>query len=36
MGRKFHLSYNVSGATGLMHRLGFTPQIVDSAGGGGG
>jgi transposase len=27
IGREFHLSYSVSGATRLMHRLGFTPQM---------
>ncbi|MFE7245272.1 winged helix-turn-helix domain-containing protein [Streptomyces sp. NPDC057580] len=27
IGRKFHVSYSVSGATRLMRRLGFTPQI---------
>ncbi|WP_329237429.1 winged helix-turn-helix domain-containing protein [Streptomyces canus] len=27
IGRKFHVSYSVSGATRLMHRLGFSPQI---------
>jgi transposase len=27
IGRKFHVSYSVSGATRLTHRLGFTPQI---------
>ncbi|MFJ5068189.1 winged helix-turn-helix domain-containing protein [Kitasatospora sp. NPDC088556] len=27
IGRKFHVSYSVSGATRLMHRLGFTPQV---------
>ncbi|WSD11289.1 IS630 family transposase [Streptomyces hirsutus] len=27
IGRKFHISYSVSGATRLMHRLGFTPQM---------
>lgn len=27
IGRKFHIAYSVSGATRLMHRLGFTPQI---------
>ncbi|CAL9624324.1 hypothetical protein SUDANB6_05936 [Streptomyces sp. enrichment culture] len=27
IGRKFHVSYSVSGATGLMHRLGFSPQV---------
>ncbi|MGW4896001.1 IS630 family transposase [Kitasatospora sp. NPDC004240] len=27
IGRKFHVSYSVSGATRLMHRLGFTPQM---------
>ncbi|MGX1976920.1 IS630 family transposase [Streptomyces kronopolitis] len=26
IGRKFHVSYSVSGATRLMHRLGFSPQ----------
>ncbi|WP_405021682.1 transposase [Kitasatospora sp. NBC_00070] len=26
-GRKFHVTYSVSGATRLMHRLGFTPQV---------
>ncbi|BFV60824.1 hypothetical protein KCMC57_up59280 [Kitasatospora sp. CMC57] len=26
-GRKFHIAYSVSGATRLMHRLGFTPQV---------
>jgi len=26
IGRKFHVSYSVSGATRLMRRLGFTPQ----------
>ncbi|MFE5595097.1 winged helix-turn-helix domain-containing protein [Streptomyces sp. NPDC056549] len=25
IGRKFHFSYSVSGATRLMHRLGFSP-----------
>jgi hypothetical protein len=25
--RKFHVSYSVSGATRLMHRLGFSPQV---------
>ncbi|MFF1497585.1 transposase [Streptomyces sp. NPDC058304] len=25
-GRKFHITYSVSGATRLMHRLGFSPQ----------
>ncbi|WSN53479.1 winged helix-turn-helix domain-containing protein [Streptomyces sp. NBC_01296] len=25
--RKFHISYSVSGATRLMHRLGFSPQV---------
>ncbi|MFE4962267.1 winged helix-turn-helix domain-containing protein [Streptomyces sp. NPDC056660] len=25
-GRKFHISYSVSDATRLMHRLGFSPQ----------
>jgi transposase len=25
-GRKFHISYSVSGATRLMHRLGFSPR----------
>jgi hypothetical protein len=27
IGRKFHVSYSVAGATGLMHRLGFRPQV---------
>lgn len=27
IGRKFHVSYSVSGATRLMHLLGFSPQI---------
>ncbi|MFQ6146744.1 winged helix-turn-helix domain-containing protein [Streptomyces seoulensis] len=27
IGRKFHVSYTVSGATRLMHRLGFSPQV---------
>ncbi|WRZ96307.1 winged helix-turn-helix domain-containing protein [Streptomyces sp. NBC_01007] len=27
IGRKFHLSYSVSGATRLMHRIGFSPQV---------
>lgn len=27
IGRTFHISYSVSGATRLMRRLGFTPQI---------
>lgn len=27
IGRKFHVSYSVSGATRLMHRLGFCPQV---------
>ncbi|GGT55983.1 hypothetical protein GCM10010271_69880 [Streptomyces kurssanovii] len=26
IGRRFHISYSVSGATRLMHRLGFSPQ----------
>jgi transposase len=26
IGRKFHVSYSVSGATRLMRRLGYTPQ----------
>ncbi|WP_435837375.1 IS630 family transposase [Streptomyces bacillaris] len=26
IGRKFHVTYSVSGATRLMHRLGFSPQ----------
>ncbi|WP_395577407.1 winged helix-turn-helix domain-containing protein [Streptomyces sp. BK79] len=25
--RKFHVSYSVSGATRLMQRLGFSPQV---------
>nr|WP_307020880.1 winged helix-turn-helix domain-containing protein [Streptomyces canus] len=27
IGRKFHVCYSVSGATRLMHRLGFSPQV---------
>ena len=27
IGRKFHVSYSVSGATLPMHRLGFTPPV---------
>ncbi|MER6501075.1 winged helix-turn-helix domain-containing protein [Streptomyces sp. NPDC001455] len=27
IGRKFHVSYSVSGATRLMHRIGFSPQV---------
>ncbi|MFJ7199887.1 MULTISPECIES: winged helix-turn-helix domain-containing protein [unclassified Streptomyces] len=27
IGRKFHVSYSVSGATRLMQRLGFSPQV---------
>ncbi|MEU4847724.1 winged helix-turn-helix domain-containing protein [Streptomyces gilvosporeus] len=27
IGREFHVSYSVSGATRLMHRLGFSPQV---------
>ena len=27
IGRKFHVSYGVSGATRLKHRLGFSPQV---------
>ncbi|WP_435849241.1 helix-turn-helix domain-containing protein [Streptomyces lavendulocolor] len=27
IGRKFPVSYSVSGATRLMHRLGFSPQV---------
>ncbi|MER7485031.1 winged helix-turn-helix domain-containing protein [Streptomyces sp. NPDC126497] len=27
IGRKFHVSYSVSGATRLMHRLGFSLQV---------
>jgi transposase len=27
IGREFHVSYSVSGATRLMRRLGFTPQV---------
>ncbi|WP_406470755.1 winged helix-turn-helix domain-containing protein [Streptomyces hirsutus] len=27
IGRKFHVAYSVSGATRLMHRLGFSPQV---------
>jgi hypothetical protein len=27
IGRKFHVSYSISGGTRLMHRLGFSPQV---------
>ncbi|MFD5434769.1 transposase [Kitasatospora sp. NPDC127067] len=27
IGRKFHVSYSVSGARRLMHRVGFSPQV---------
>ncbi|MER6074223.1 winged helix-turn-helix domain-containing protein [Streptomyces sp. NPDC001817] len=27
IGRKFHVTYSVSGATRLMRRLGFSPQV---------
>ncbi|MEU8936338.1 winged helix-turn-helix domain-containing protein [Streptomyces sp. NPDC048409] len=27
IGRKFHISYSVSGATRLMRWLGFSPQV---------
>ncbi len=27
IGRKFHVSYSVSGATRLMHGLGLGPQV---------
>ncbi|CAG6396718.1 hypothetical protein SCOCK_450034 [Actinacidiphila cocklensis] len=27
IGRKFHVSYSVSGATRLIRRLGFSPQV---------
>ncbi len=27
VGRRFHVSYSISGATRLMHRLGFGPQV---------
>ncbi|MET8038780.1 winged helix-turn-helix domain-containing protein [Streptomyces sp. NPDC005345] len=27
IGRNFHVAYSVSGATRLMHRLGFSPQV---------
>nr|WP_234327961.1 winged helix-turn-helix domain-containing protein [Streptomyces sp. NRRL F-2664] len=27
IGRKFHVSYSVSGATLLMHRLGYSPRV---------
>ncbi|MFB8172594.1 winged helix-turn-helix domain-containing protein [Kitasatospora purpeofusca] len=27
IGRRFHVSYSVSGATRLMRRLGFSPQV---------
>ncbi|WP_435792308.1 IS630 family transposase [Actinacidiphila glaucinigra] len=29
IGRKFHVTYSVSGATRLMHRLGFSPQVPE-------
>ncbi|MFD4034677.1 winged helix-turn-helix domain-containing protein [Streptomyces sp. NPDC058637] len=32
IGRKFHVSYSVSGATRLMHRLGFSPQVPAQGG----
>ncbi len=32
IGRKFHVAYSVSGATRLMHRLGFSPQVPARAG----
>ncbi|MFD8033620.1 winged helix-turn-helix domain-containing protein [Streptomyces sp. NPDC059717] len=32
IGRKFHVSYSVSGATRLMHRLGFSPQVPGRGG----
>ncbi|WP_374101894.1 winged helix-turn-helix domain-containing protein [Streptomyces sp. MC1] len=28
IGRKLHVSYSVSGATRLMHRFGFSPQVL--------
>ncbi|QKW25968.1 winged helix-turn-helix domain-containing protein [Streptomyces seoulensis] len=28
IGRKFHVSYSISSATRLMHRLGFSPQVA--------
>ncbi|MFD8396522.1 winged helix-turn-helix domain-containing protein [Streptomyces sp. NPDC059680] len=27
IGRKIHISYSVSGATRLIHRIAFTPQV---------
>ncbi|MFJ4866334.1 winged helix-turn-helix domain-containing protein [Streptomyces sp. NPDC088748] len=27
IGSRFHVSYSVSGATRLMHRIGFSPQV---------
>ncbi|WP_367318486.1 winged helix-turn-helix domain-containing protein [Streptomyces sp. HUAS ZL42] len=27
IGRKFHLSYSVSGVTRLLHRMGFSVQV---------
>lgn len=27
IGKKLHVSYSVSGATRLMHRLGFSPHV---------
>ncbi len=27
IGRKFHVTYSVLGATRLMRRLGFSPQV---------
>ncbi|MFG2463596.1 winged helix-turn-helix domain-containing protein [Streptomyces sp. NPDC048523] len=27
IGREYHVSYSVSGATRLMHWLGFSPQV---------
>nr|WP_241565760.1 winged helix-turn-helix domain-containing protein [Streptomyces sp. ZL-24] len=30
IGRKFHVTYSVSGATRLMHWLGFSPQVPAS------
>ncbi|MFI6728429.1 winged helix-turn-helix domain-containing protein [Streptomyces sp. R-74717] len=27
IGRKFHISYSVSGATRLLHRMGYSVQV---------
>ncbi|WP_308124990.1 winged helix-turn-helix domain-containing protein [Streptomyces sp. NEAU-YJ-81] len=29
IGRKFHISYSVSGATRLLHRVGYSVQMPD-------